>query len=58
MRVHRRFEACGVDFNENLLERFEKFGKKGLSVEELAYDVAKDLRLQLKSCSDCSPPIF
>ena len=96
VRVHRRFEACGVDFNQNLLERFEKFGKKGLSVEELAYDVAKDgvrghalcvanppssssherscghvygkrhvdhtrelhLRLQLKSCSDCSPPIF
>ena len=115
-----------MDFNQNLLERFEKFGKKGLSVEELAYDVAKDgvrghalcvanppssssrepakledeakaadggrqrivccprkgkrdhlsscghvygkhyvdytrelhLRLQLKSCSACSPPIF
>ena len=126
VRVHRRFEACGVDFNQDLLERFEKFGTKGLSVEELAYDVAKDgvrghalcvanlpsssshepaklgdeakaadsgrqrivycprkgkryhlrscghvygkhyidytrelhLRLQLKSCSDCSPPIF
>ena len=126
VHVHRRFEACGVDFNQNLLERFEKFGTKGLSVEELAYDVAKDgvrghalcaanlpsssahepaklgdeakaadsgrqrivycprkgkryrlrscghvygkhyidytrelhLRLQLKSCSDCSPPTF
>ena len=52
VRVHRRFEACRVDFSEDLLQRFEKHGVKGLSVEELAYDVAKD---GVKGHASCLP---